>query len=82
VRLVLLQNYVFLDNPAMIMPIIMFTKYLSMDVVTEDLKQDRLKKLTAIPKLFSFNEDPLGKCGLLARVKRISKLQEPAIRFW
>ena len=79
--LVLPQNYVFMDNPAMIMRTIMFTKYLSMDVVAEALKQDSLEKLTVIPKPFPFNEGSLRKCGLLAQVKRISKLQEPAMRF-
>jgi len=79
--LVLLQNYIFMDNPAMIKWTIMFTKYLSMDVVAEALKQDSLEKLTVIPKPFPFNEGSLRKCGLLAQVKRISKLQEPAMRF-
>jgi len=79
--LVLLQNYVFMDNPTMITRIVMFTKYLSMDVVAEALKQDSLEKLTVIPKPFSFNEGSLRKCGLLAQVKRISKLQKPAVRF-
>ena len=60
---------------------IMFTKYLSMDVVAEALKQDSLEKLTVIPKPFPFNEGSLRKRGLLAQVKRISKLQEPAMRF-
>ena len=45
------------------------------------LKQDSLDKLTVIPKPFPFNEGSLRKCGLLAQVKRISKLQEPAMRF-
>jgi len=45
------------------------------------LKQDSLEKLTVIPKPFPFNEGSLRKCGLLAEVKRISKLQEPAMRF-
>ena len=45
------------------------------------LKQDNLEKLTAIPKPLPFNEGSLRKCGLLVNVKRISKLQEPAMRF-
>jgi hypothetical protein len=45
------------------------------------LKQDSLEKLTVIPKPFPFNEGFLRKCGLLAQVKRISKLLEPAMRF-
>lgn len=81
VRLVLLQNHVFLDNPAMIMPIIMFTKYPSMDVVTEDLKQDGLEKFIAIQKPFPFNEGSLRNCGLLAQAKRIFKLQKRAMRY-
>ena len=68
-------------NPAMIMRTIMFTKYLSLDVVAEALKQDSLERLTVIPKPFPFNEGSLRTCGLLAHVKRISKLQEPAMRF-
>jgi hypothetical protein len=57
--LVLLQNYVFMDNPTMIMRTIMFTKYLSMDVVAEALKQDSLEKLTVIPRPIPFNEGSL-----------------------
>lgn len=68
-------------NPAMIMRTIMFTKYLSMNVVTEALKQDSLEKLTVIPKPFPFSEGSLRKCSLLVHVIRISKLQEPAMRF-
>jgi len=45
------------------------------------LKQDSLEKLTVITKPFPFNEGSLGKCGLLTHVKRISKSQEPAMRF-
>jgi len=44
-------------------------------------KQDSLEKLTVIPKPFPYNEGSLRKCGLLAHVKRISKLQEPVMRF-
>jgi hypothetical protein len=45
------------------------------------LKQESPEKLTVIPKPFPFNEGSLRKCGLLAHVKRISKLQEPAMGF-
>jgi len=78
--LVLLQNYIFMDSPAMIKWTIMFTKYLSMGVVAEAPKQDSLEKLTVIPKPLPFNEGSLGKCGLLAQVKRIAKLQEQVMR--
>ena len=78
--LVLLQNYIFMDNPAMMKWTIMFTKYLSMGGVAEAPKQDSLEKLTVIPKPFPFNEGSLGKCGLLAQVKRIAKLQEQVMR--
>jgi len=63
-----------------IMRTIMFTKYLSMNVVVEALKQDSLDKLAVIPRPFTFNEGSFRKCGLLAQVKRISKLQKPAMR--
>jgi hypothetical protein len=45
------------------------------------LKQDNLEKLTVILTPLPFNEGSLRKCGLLAHVKRISKSQEPAMRF-
>jgi len=45
------------------------------------LEQESLEKLTVIPMPFPFNEGFLRKCGLLAHVKRISKLQERAMRF-
>jgi hypothetical protein len=59
VRLVLLQNYVFMDNPAMIMRIIMFTKYLSMDVVAEALKRIVLKNLQQFQSLSHLTKAPL-----------------------
>jgi hypothetical protein len=45
------------------------------------LKQDSFEKLTVIIKPFPFNEGSLRNRGLLARVKWISKLQEPAMKF-
>ena len=43
--------------------------------------QGSLEEVTVIPKPFPFNEGILRKCNLLTQVKRISKLQDPVMRF-